>query len=313
MTDRKAYTVPEAARILGVGTDAVRKRVVRGTIESKLIGDRRYVYLPDTGHDEGHDEGHDTASPALVEELRDRVRFLESMLAEERQARTEEQRRHDTLMAQFMQRIPELEASSEPRETRDDRAGMADEERHLWQSATKAVIRTLVFAAWVFVVFGVGLIPLLVPPLPLSLVQSGWGNSWFALFLLPIVFGYLYGTTWAEGVPPPFTQLVSISATTGFGAAIVSIIAIGWLYKEPVGLEDVLLYRILPAFGLFVVTTSSVLATMLIRVAKSPDQQGIRGAVLRFFGLTILSPMIITFFTVVFTLLFTAMFGKGGG
>jgi hypothetical protein len=102
---------------LGVGTDAVRKRVARGTIESELIGDRRYVYLPDTGHDEGHDEGHDTASPALVEELRDRVRSLERMLAEERQARTEEQRRHDTLMAQFMQRIPELEPAERPPES----------------------------------------------------------------------------------------------------------------------------------------------------------------------------------------------------
>jgi hypothetical protein len=109
MTERKAYTVPEAARILGVGTDAVRKRVARGTIESELIGDRRYVHLPDTGHDEGRDEGHDTASTALVEELRDRVRSLERMLVEEWQARTEEQRRHDTLMAQLMQRIPELE------------------------------------------------------------------------------------------------------------------------------------------------------------------------------------------------------------
>ena len=29
---------------------------------------------------------------------------------------TEERRRHDTLMAQLMQRIPELEAPSEPRE-----------------------------------------------------------------------------------------------------------------------------------------------------------------------------------------------------
>jgi hypothetical protein len=116
MTDRKAYTVPEAARILGVGTDAVRKRVARGTIESELVGDRRYVYLPDTGHDEGRDEGHDTASPALVEELHDRVRSLEKMLAEERQARTEEQRRHDTLMAQLMQRIPELEPAERPPE-----------------------------------------------------------------------------------------------------------------------------------------------------------------------------------------------------
>jgi hypothetical protein len=52
----------------------------------------------------------------MVEELRDRVRSLERMLEQEREARTEERRRHDTLMAQLVQRIPELEspASREP-------------------------------------------------------------------------------------------------------------------------------------------------------------------------------------------------------
>jgi hypothetical protein len=39
------------------------------------------------------------------------------VLEDEREARTEERRRHDTLMAQLMQRIPELEASSEARES----------------------------------------------------------------------------------------------------------------------------------------------------------------------------------------------------
>jgi hypothetical protein len=45
------------------------------------------------------------------------VHYLERVLEEEREARTEERRRHDTLMAQLMQRIPELESSSEPRES----------------------------------------------------------------------------------------------------------------------------------------------------------------------------------------------------
>jgi len=46
------------------------------------------------------------------------VSSLEKMLEEEREARTEERRRHDTLMAQLMQRIPELEPpSTEPRES----------------------------------------------------------------------------------------------------------------------------------------------------------------------------------------------------
>jgi hypothetical protein len=53
----------------------------------------------------------------LVEELRDRVHYLERVLEEEREARTEERRRHDTLMAQLMQRIPELEGPSETRES----------------------------------------------------------------------------------------------------------------------------------------------------------------------------------------------------
>lgn len=44
-------------------------------------------------------------------ELRDRIAFLERMLAQEQEARTEERRRHDTLMATLMQRIPQLESS----------------------------------------------------------------------------------------------------------------------------------------------------------------------------------------------------------
>ncbi len=44
----------------------------------------------------------------LAEELRDRIAYLERMLDQEREARTEERRRHDTLMATFMQRLPEL-------------------------------------------------------------------------------------------------------------------------------------------------------------------------------------------------------------
>jgi hypothetical protein len=48
--------------------------------------------------------------------MRDRVHYLERVLEEEREARTEERPRHDTLMAQLTQRIPELEAPREPRE-----------------------------------------------------------------------------------------------------------------------------------------------------------------------------------------------------
>jgi hypothetical protein len=46
----------------------------------------------------------------LVEELRDRIAYLERQVEEEREAR----RRADTLMARFLERVPELEA---PRDT----------------------------------------------------------------------------------------------------------------------------------------------------------------------------------------------------
>jgi hypothetical protein len=47
------------------------------------------------------------------------VHYLEWVLEEEREARTEERRRHDTLMTQLMQRFPEIDApaSPEPRES----------------------------------------------------------------------------------------------------------------------------------------------------------------------------------------------------
>src|SRR5215218_5423237 len=111
----RLVTMQEAADELGLTVEAIRKRVQRGTMESDKGEDgRRYAYL-----DESHTEAQVEASEEpLVEELRDRVSSLEKMLEEEREARTEERRRHDTLMAQLMQRIPELEPpSTEPRES----------------------------------------------------------------------------------------------------------------------------------------------------------------------------------------------------
>jgi hypothetical protein len=57
------------------------------------------------------------------------VHYLERMLEDEREARTEERRRRDTLMAQLMQRIPQLEAPSEApeaSETADEQQGRGE-------------------------------------------------------------------------------------------------------------------------------------------------------------------------------------------
>jgi hypothetical protein len=124
-------TVDEAARHLGLTVDAVRKRVQRRQIAYEKDDAGRVQIILDEG-ETLQDESPDTtgqvagARADLVEELRDRVNYLERVLEDEREARTEERRRHDTLMAQLMQRIPELEASPEPpeaAETSDEQQG----------------------------------------------------------------------------------------------------------------------------------------------------------------------------------------------
>ena len=115
----RRVTMREAADELGLTVEAIRKRIQRGSIRSDKGSDgRRYVYL-DEYHREVQGEGSE-----LVGELRDRVRSLERMLEEEREARTEERRRHDTLMAQLMQRIPELEAPGGSESAAEEREGV---------------------------------------------------------------------------------------------------------------------------------------------------------------------------------------------
>ena len=115
---RERVSVPQAADHLGTTVDAIRKRVQRGTIAHEKDPDGRVWILLDTGmtrHDEPG-QRQDTRGE-LADELRDRIRYLERQVEEEREAR----RRADTLLAQLMQRIPELEPpappeSPEPRE-----------------------------------------------------------------------------------------------------------------------------------------------------------------------------------------------------
>ncbi len=78
----------EASEILAVTVEAVRGRIKRGTLEHERDSGTVYV---------------------LADELRDRIRYRERQAEEEREAR----RRADTLLAQLMQRIPELEAPQE--------------------------------------------------------------------------------------------------------------------------------------------------------------------------------------------------------
>ena len=113
-------TVQEAAQRLGISQDAVRQRIRRGSMRhDKDDKGRVYVYLDPTNtrptpvYDVPREAVHDASrSNELVAELRNRIQFLETELAD----RKEESRRKDHIIAALTQRIPELEPPSEPRE-----------------------------------------------------------------------------------------------------------------------------------------------------------------------------------------------------
>ena len=110
MIDR--VMVPEAAKLMNISEGAVRQRIHRGTLRSDKDDDGRvYVYLtPDDTQNNGvKTSAYYGDDGGLLDELRDRIRFLEEELAD----RKEENRRKDTILMTLSQRIPELETSSE--------------------------------------------------------------------------------------------------------------------------------------------------------------------------------------------------------
>jgi hypothetical protein len=162
-SDRDSYTPVQAAHILRLTPTRVRQLLQSGELEgerdeaghwsipahvvhTRLETLRRESLLEAVGYDP-------SSVREMVEELRDRVRSLERMLEQERVAHTEERRRHDTLMAQLMQRIPELQAPREPpgaTETVEEEPKRAEEPR----SAAGGVQEATERVSWWRRVFG---------------------------------------------------------------------------------------------------------------------------------------------------------------
>jgi hypothetical protein len=121
MTGRQRLSVAQAAEVLGISIEAVRGRVKRNTLKHERTREGVFVFLNADqstdrmrpGADQSTDQSRPDAREELVAELKDRVSYLERRLDEEREARTEERRRHDTLMAQLTSRIPQIEAPSQ--------------------------------------------------------------------------------------------------------------------------------------------------------------------------------------------------------
>jgi hypothetical protein len=143
-------TVANAASILGVSKQAVRQRIYRDTIPHRKAADGT-VYVRITQHNledngDSHAENPGVTEPniglELVDELRDRIGFLERQLENEQRAHAELRR----LFAGALERIPAIEAPLEVRESdltatdRDESSAMpqnqeeakSDPERRSW-------------------------------------------------------------------------------------------------------------------------------------------------------------------------------------
>jgi hypothetical protein len=117
-TSGNRFSVYEAAEVMGITVDAIRKRVARGTILHEKDDDGRVWMILDTDQDTAS-KVRDTDQPqsdkdALISEMRERVASLERQLESERQANSE----HRRLLAAALERIPpQLEPPSESPES----------------------------------------------------------------------------------------------------------------------------------------------------------------------------------------------------
>jgi hypothetical protein len=101
---RRRLDLREAAEALDTSVDAVRKRIARGTLESEKADGKVYVWLDDGAPRSDSD--------ALMSEMRARIEDLKEQLEAERVAHSEARR----IIAGLVERVPQLEAPSEPRE-----------------------------------------------------------------------------------------------------------------------------------------------------------------------------------------------------
>ena len=115
-------TVAQAAAQLGITEGAVRSRIKRGTLPTAREGGAVFVLLGGgtSRANQPAQDGEPSDQPGLVEELRDRVAYLERQVEEEREAR----RRADLILGQLSQATAEqartIRAIEGPQEAPED-------------------------------------------------------------------------------------------------------------------------------------------------------------------------------------------------
>ena len=113
--NHERLTVAQAASALGITEGALRSRIKRGTLRTTKEGGTVFVLLGDgtSQANQPPNIGVPGDQSELVASLQDQVRYLREQLDAEREARTEERRRHDTVVAQLTSKIPAIEAPQE--------------------------------------------------------------------------------------------------------------------------------------------------------------------------------------------------------
>jgi hypothetical protein len=127
-------TVAQAAQALGISAEAVRQRVRRGTLPTEKSEDGTVFVLVDAERTRTDTEGTGggTTDKAFIEAYLDHALSEIRFLREELATRSEELRRKDHIIAAFAERIPELEAPPEARESpetaSEEPGGVVEEE-----------------------------------------------------------------------------------------------------------------------------------------------------------------------------------------
>jgi hypothetical protein len=198
----------EAADLLGVSKEAIRKRAVRGTLRSEMGGDgRRYVYV-EAGRDEATDEPpaheHDVLISEIVGELHDELQYLREQLNQELERRSAEAKSFQQTIraltsanASLTERLRALEppqgTPSVNQAVATDGAGDDSKEVRLdteWSTFVVPNVEWLVFVA-----------PIGPSVAAILFEASSWGPAvvqrWFyaaaAFALLPTIIGFIYG------------------------------------------------------------------------------------------------------------------------
>jgi hypothetical protein len=204
----RRMTMREAASLLGVSKEAIRKRVVRGTLPSEVGEDgRRYVYIEaerDVAATESPTHERDVLISEMVEELHDELHYLREQLHQELERRSTEAKSFQLTIRELTsanssltERLRALERPQGPpsvnREAATDTSGDDSDDVPLdaqWATFVVPSVEWLVFVA-----------PIGPSVATILFEVSLWGPAvvqrWFyaavAFALLPTVIGLSYG------------------------------------------------------------------------------------------------------------------------